>query len=71
MKLGDLIPTLQGFGRPCWRKTKHASQGAAEAALRSLATREKLKDPTTANVYLCSHCGWWHVGHSSLKGEKA
>lgn len=71
MKLGDLIPGLRDYGLPCWRKTKHASQGAAEAALRSLAKREKLKDATTANTFLCQYCGHWHVGHSSLKKESA
>ncbi len=68
MKLGDLVPELRNRGRPCWRKEKHASKGAAEAHLRSLAKRGKLKDKDTVNVYKCPHCGSWHVGHSSLKG---
>lgn len=69
MRLGDLVPELRARGRPCWRKAQHDSQGAADAHLRSLQKRGKLKNEQTANAYLCPHCGTWHVGHSSLKGN--
>ena len=69
MRLGEIAPVLQRFGNPCWRKERHATEGAAEAAQRSLERRDLAKDLETINVYHCAYCGAWHVGHSSLRGR--
>lgn len=57
-------PVLAALARPCWRKTKHRSQGKASAALRAMRRRpEALRDDEHLVVYQCRHCQWWHVGH--------
>ena len=63
MKLGDFA-RLQGVTlERCWRKVKYKSEGAAKAHLRSLLRSEGVQDESRLNVYQCSLCRWWHVGH--------
>lgn len=63
--LGDMVP--DGLGRrPCWRKERWASKGAAEAQMRSLLARDKSKDPGRINAYECPYCKQWHVGHKKI-----
>ena len=49
----------------CGRKRRHASQGKAEAAIRSLI-RRGLDRPGEGQLvsYRCPRCLSWHVGHS-------
>ena len=49
----------------CGRKRRHASQGKAEAAIRSLI-RLGLDRPSEGRLvsYRCRRCLSWHVGHS-------
>lgn len=68
LKLGDaglrLIANRLSLVLFCHRKRRHSSQGAAEAAMRSLAKRELHRPEDGAlNVYACPRCLTWHVGH--------
>jgi hypothetical protein len=48
------------------RKRRHATRGVAEAAMRSLLRRGLGRESEgTLNVYRCSRCFGWHVGHTS------
>jgi hypothetical protein len=53
----------------CKHKRRHGSQGAAEAAMRSLIQRG-LHAPEAGelNVYPCPRCLGWHVGHRRQEG---
>ena len=58
-----------GFAPPrarpwCDNKTRHKSQGAADAQLRSLKKRGIVYGEETLNSYRCYTCGFWHVGHA-------
>jgi len=50
----------------CQGKRRHASAGAAQAAMRSLVRRDLHRpEQGTLHVYRCHRCLTWHVGHSS------
>jgi hypothetical protein len=49
--------------RRCVKKERHTSEGAAQAALRSLLRRGLATDPARIHVYRCPHCDGWHTGH--------
>lgn len=57
-------PALARKARPCWRKRKCRSIGAAEAQLRSLLRRRFVKDAHLLSAYYCPFCGWYHIGRS-------
>lgn len=58
-------PALAKRARPCWRKEKHKSMGAASAAARSLKNRGILnEDKGKLEPYQCPFCGWYHTGRS-------
>lgn len=57
------IQARQALSAPrCWRKQRHASQGAADAHLRALKRAENVRDTELLNAYPCQDCGAWHVG---------
>ena len=72
VKLGDVglrpIAARLNAARLCKRKHRHLTRGAAEAAMRSLVGRG-LHQPELGvlNVYQCSRCLAWHVGHRRCK----
>lgn len=68
--LGDIVEALRTCANPCWRKERHASQGAALAHMRSLLKTGREKDASRINVYRCKFCGTWHVGHSMYQTEE-
>jgi hypothetical protein len=48
----------------CHGKRRHLSQGAAQAAIRSLVRRAlQCPDRGELNTYRCPRCLAWHVGH--------
>jgi hypothetical protein len=49
--------------RRCFPKEQCATQGAAEAQMRSIVRRGLEKNIETIHVYRCPDCGAWHVGH--------
>lgn len=51
--------------KSCKGKQRHASTGAAEAAIRSVA--ERGIDAEGLNTYWCRFCTGYHVGHSRFK----
>lgn len=47
----------------CTGKVRHATRGAARAAIASLV--RKVQGPVGyINPYLCSFCSGWHIGHA-------
>lgn len=54
----------------CRRKRRHPSQGAAEAAARSLIRvgRDRPEEGRL-NTYRCPRCLDWHVGHTVEQGR--
>lgn len=56
-------PGLRRLARKCWPKEQHRTQGAAEAAMRSLLKRGLEKDAEKLHAYLCPFCKFWHTGH--------
>ena len=73
MRIGHLGTDLNTLARPCWRKRKLPSKGAAEAQLRSLLNRDDgfTQDREALNVYQCKFCGGWHVGRKGFRSHKA
>lgn len=61
-RLGDISDELRRRSRPCWRKRRHESLGAAEAHLRALLKRPFAKDTDRLNAYHCPHCHGYHIG---------
>jgi hypothetical protein len=61
-RLGDALRTTTLHKPKCWRKQRWASQGAAEAHLRSLLRQDFVKDVARLNVFRCKECGTFHVG---------
>lgn len=62
-------PSVGQAPRQCARKVKYVSQLAAADGLIRLAGRISLgqvRDPNPTrplNIYPCSHCSCWHIGH--------
>ena len=61
---------LRALTRRCWPKEQHATEGAAEAQMRSIQKRDLEKDAAKIHVYKCYDCkhpatgkAAWHVGH--------
>jgi hypothetical protein len=52
--------------RGCKSKVRHAEEGHAFAALRSLQRTDRQID-ARMNVYRCGFCGGWHTGHQPRK----
>jgi hypothetical protein len=53
----------------CNGKIRHASQGIAEAACRSMRRREiDWPEEGVLNTYRCPRCLCWHVGHTRREG---
>lgn len=70
-KLGDIATGARDVVRPCWPKETHASEGKADAHLRSQARRDGV-DEATLNTYRCAHCaGGWHIGHRPMQKEES
>jgi hypothetical protein len=61
-RLGNFDTDLIRLARPCWRKQRHLSYGAAAAQLRSLDRRGFLRPEENARVYFCKFCQSYHVG---------
>lgn len=59
-------PALRALARKCWPKEQHESEGAADAAARSLLKRN-LEKGVTLHSYKCPHCGSWHTGHGEAR----
>lgn len=51
------------LARPCWRKVRHASRGAADAHRRALSRLPVAYNVDLLESYCCRRCGGWHVGH--------
>jgi hypothetical protein len=66
MKLGDIARLIDVTPRPCWRKQRWKSQGAAEAHLRALVKMPFAKDVDRLSTYECKACNSWHVGRRSV-----
>jgi hypothetical protein len=64
-RLGDISEELRRRSRPCWRKQRWPSLGAAQAQLRSLLRSEHVRDTELLNAYLCPHCEGYHIGRHS------
>jgi len=69
MRLGDVVRLIGVTPSRCWRKQKWRSEGAAKAHLRSLLRAPFVKDAEHLGVYLCPHCGWYHVGRGGTDGR--
>ena len=48
----------------CAGKARHKSQNAARAAIRYDRIAFGEENMWGMKPYRCSHCGWWHLGHS-------
>jgi hypothetical protein len=68
MRLGEIARLIGVVPNRCWRKQRWPSEGAAKAHLRALLRAPFVKDAARLNVYLCSHCGWYHVGRGGAHG---
>jgi hypothetical protein len=64
-RLGELPGVAERLrARPCWRKVRYRSDGAALAAIRGLAKLDKLQpEKGPVRPYRCDDCAGWHVGH--------
>lgn len=60
--LGDVARELGVVRRPCWKKQRWLSLGAAEAQLRSLLRQTWVKEPDRLNAYPCCYCKGFHIG---------
>ena len=69
---GHFATGLNKIARPCWRKHKWPTKGAAEAQLRSLLARgdDYVEDREALNVYECRFCGDWHVGRKGFRSHQ-
>ena len=53
------------MARLCIPKVQHENRMSAEMTIVELLRKGEYKKPNRQlNVYLCPHCGFWHVGHS-------
>ena len=62
-RLGDLVDPRRIGARPCWRKVRYLSHGAAKAHLRALLRRPDVYGAETLKAYPCRYCAGFHVGH--------
>jgi hypothetical protein len=48
-------------------KVRHWARASASTHLNRLAGADR--NPELLMVYLCQHCGYWHVGHSAAAAD--
>lgn len=53
------------------RKAKFASEMLATNEMRKAIQRRHIPNAKIMNVYLCSGCGAWHMGHDKKLAEAA
>lgn len=54
--------------KQCEGKIRHKSAG--DAGLHYISIRGKIESGQRINIYKCSFCGFYHVGHPSKHGMK-
>lgn len=54
--------TVHNPASQCRDKLRHPTKRAAQAAKRSIKSRPFCRHPEAMAVYLCPHCGFYHVG---------
>lgn len=54
--------------KQCEHKIRHKTAQDAGLAYKSL--KVKIKDNAKINIYKCSFCGFYHIGHPSKSGTK-
>lgn len=52
--------------RSCYKKKRFFSKGGAETT----ASDIERKEGKTIDVYKCSYCGYYHIGHHTDKKER-
>jgi hypothetical protein len=55
--------------RACPHKVKLSLEGAPAYLLAAQKDTTRYTDPEHLELYLCTECGWLHIGHA--KGSKA
>lgn len=51
----------------CFQKHTYLSEASGLKELKRVKKARKLRNYSTIQVYFCSNCGLWHLGHNNRR----